>query len=150
MQLKSSQHGSKWVKYYCAAMVYSLMISSDQSYGNQYLLNLLLTNDFEFYENLGAYILGNHSHTMKASLEHKPYTTQLHEAMSGEHRDDFLATIGKYIKYLEQQNNWKVVKKTSIPCGANLLPSIWAFNIKRYPDGSLWKHKAIFFVRGDR
>ena len=88
--------------------------------------------------------LGNHPHVMKAPMAHEPDTPCLHESMSGEHRDYFLSAMGKDIAELEQLNTWKVVKKTSIPRGANLLPSTWAFRIKRYPDVSMRKHKAIF------
>ena len=150
MKVESYQHISKWVKSYCVDMVSSLMLSSCQSYGNRYLLNLLLTPDLGFYDNLGEDILGNHPHTMKSSMTHDPHTPWFNEAMSGKHRDDFLVAMGKYIKELEQRNTWKVVKKTSITCGTNQLPSIWSFKIKRYPDGRMRKHKAIFWVRGDR
>ena len=65
-------------------MVYALMLSSVQSYYNQYLLNLLITSYFGLYETLGAYMLGNQPHAMKAPLTHDPYTPCLHEAMSSE------------------------------------------------------------------
>jgi hypothetical protein len=32
----------------------------------------------------------------------------------------------------------------------NVLPSTWAFKIKRYPDGGVKKFKAPFYARGDR
>ncbi len=32
----------------------------------------------------------------------------------------------------------------------NVLPSTWAFKIKRFPDGSVKKFKARFCARGDR
>jgi hypothetical protein len=32
----------------------------------------------------------------------------------------------------------------------NVLPSTWAFKIKRYPDGQVKKFKARFCARGDR
>jgi hypothetical protein len=32
----------------------------------------------------------------------------------------------------------------------NVLPSTWAFKIKRYPDGQVKKFKACFCARGDR
>ena len=66
-------------------MVSALILSSYQSYDNQYLINLLLTPDFGFFVKLSAYVLGNHPHAMKLSITHYPYTPQLHEAMSGEH-----------------------------------------------------------------
>ena len=34
--------------------------------------------------------------------------------------------------------------------GENVLPSTWAFKIKRYPDGQVNKFKARFCARGDR
>ena len=42
------------------------------------------------------------------------------------------------------------MKRSSLPEGANLLPSTWAFKEKRYPDGRLRKFKACFCVRGDK
>ena len=57
--------------------------------------------------------------------------------------------MGKEITELEQQNTWIVVKNNYLPCGANPLPSTWAFKIEQYPDGRMQKQKAKFFVRGD-
>ncbi len=42
---------------------------------------------------------------------------------------------------------WDCVKRTS---DMNVLPSTWAFKIKRYPDGCVKKFKARFCARGDR
>ena len=42
---------------------------------------------------------------------------------------------------------WKYVKQTP---DMKVLPSTWAFKIKRYPDGLIKKFKARFCVRGDR
>ena len=125
------------------------MLYSGQSYENLYLLNLLLTPDFLLYNNLGAYKLVNHPHAMKASMTHNPDTYRLYEAISDEHLDDLPSAMVKCIADLEQRNTWKVVKKTSLPLGANLLPSTWAFKINRYPDGRMRKNKARFCVRGD-
>ena len=72
---------------------------------------------------------------MKASMAHDPDTPRFHEAMSGEHRYGFLAVMGKQIEELYQKNNYKAAKKTSIPRGANILPSTWALKIKQYPYG---------------
>ena len=83
MQVKSSQHGSKRVKYYCTDMVSALLLSNGHSYDNRYLLNHPLTPDFWLYKNLGADTLGNHPHEMKASMTHNSDTNRLHEPMSG-------------------------------------------------------------------
>ncbi len=42
---------------------------------------------------------------------------------------------------------WEYVKRTP---DMNVLPSTWAFKIKRYPDGRVKKLKARFCARGDR
>jgi hypothetical protein len=41
---------------------------------------------------------------------------------------------------------WEIVCRTP---EMNVLPSTWAFKIKRYPDGSVKKFKARFCARGD-
>jgi hypothetical protein len=42
---------------------------------------------------------------------------------------------------------WDYVKRTP---DINVLPSTWAFKLKRYPDGRVKKFKARFCARGDR
>lgn len=39
--------------------------------------------------------------------------------------------------------------RTKLPEGDKVLPSTWAFKVKRYPDGRLRKFKARFVARGD-
>ena len=56
----------------------------------------------------------------------------------------------KEIKELEERSTWTVVKRSSIPEEANVLPGTWAFRIKRYPTGLIQKFKARFCVRGDK
>jgi histone deacetylase 1/2 len=131
-------------------MVGALLLTQGQAYDNRYLLNLLLDHDFGLYENLSPNSLMMAPHAMKASATHDPDTPRLHEAMRGEHRDEFLAAMGKEIAELEAHGTWKIVRKESMPDGANLLPSTWALKIKRYPDGRMRKNKARFCVRGDK
>jgi hypothetical protein len=116
-----AQHGSVVIRSYCAAMISALMLTSGQAYDNRYLLNLLLDRDFGLYENLGADTLMRHPQAMKASSTHDPDSPRLHEAMRGEHREEFLMAMGKEIQELEAHGTWSVVKKTSLPRGANLL-----------------------------
>ena len=42
------------------------------------------------------------------------------------------------------------MERKSLPEGANILPSTWAFKIKSYPDSRLRKFKAQFCSRGHR
>ena len=79
-----------------------------------------------------------------------PDTPTYHEAMSGEHRSQFEEAMAKEIMELEEHKTWQAVSKNSLPTGTKVLPSTWAFRIKRFPDGRHRKFKARFCVRGDR
>ena len=50
---------------------------------------------------------------------------------------------------LEKRKTWTVIAQSSVPEGAEIIPSTWAFKCKRFPDGSFRKFKARFCVRGD-
>jgi hypothetical protein len=145
-----TQHGLSLVKAYGRAMVGALLLTQGQAYDNRYLLNLLLDNDFGVYENLAPTALLQAPHAMKASPVHDPDTPRLHEAMRGDHRDEFLAAMGEEIAALEAHKTWTIVRKETMPGGSNLLPGTWALKTKRYPDGRMRKHKARFCVRGDK
>jgi hypothetical protein len=69
------------------------------------------------------------------------------EVMNGPHKDGFLQAMRKELLTLEDMNCWEVVER--VP-GSNVLPSTWAFKIKRLPDGSLSKYKARFCAGGHR
>ncbi len=45
-------------------------------------------------------------------------------------------------------NVWTVVPH--IDDITNVLPSIWAFKVKQYPDGTIKKFKGCFCARGDK
>ena len=94
MYVKYYQNGSKRVKTYYEDMVSNLMLSSGKSYGNRYLINILLTPDFGLYDNLGADKLGNHPQSMIESTTNYPDIPLLNKSISGEHRDEFLTAMG--------------------------------------------------------
>jgi hypothetical protein len=130
-------------------MVSTLMLTSGHAHDNRRLLNVLLDQDFGLCENLGADTLLCHRHTMKVSATHNPATPGLCKAMQGGHREDFLVAMGKEIEELEARGTWTVMKKSTLPRSANLLPSTWA-KIKRCPDGRLREHKARFCCQDDK
>ena len=70
--------------------------------------------------------------------------------MSGPHKEQFLKAMFDEIKTLEKLKTWNVIQKSDVPSDQKVIPSTWAFKIKRYPDGRLRKFKARFCVRGDR
>ena len=85
-------------------------------------------------------------HMWKSSLS-DPDSPNISEAMRSSHREEFLEAMGEEIRALENHSTWKIVRRTSLPEGANVLPSTWVFKIKQYPDGRYHKTKAHFCVR---
>ena len=74
------------------------------------------------------------------------------EAMTGPYEEQFRDAMNKEIEGLVKRKTWDLVPKDSIgkenPKG-ELLPTTWAFKIKRHTDYSVRKFKARFCVRGD-
>ena len=69
-----------------------------------------------------------------------------HEAMEGPNADGLLRASTLEIATLQEMDAWTQVPVTK---KMNVLDSTWAFKIKRFPDGLIWKFKARFCVRGD-
>jgi len=69
------------------------------------------------------------------------------QAMNGPDRDGYWQACEKEIGTLESKDSWEIVDREP---WMNVLPSTWAFQCKRYSDGSVRKLKARFCARGDR
>ncbi|KAG7373658.1 reverse transcriptase RNA-dependent DNA polymerase [Nitzschia inconspicua] len=69
------------------------------------------------------------------------------EVMSGPHRAGFLEAMKLELATLMDMHCWDVVDRVA---GMNVLPSTWAFKLKRLPDGSVRKYKARFCAGGHR
>ena len=67
--------------------------------------------------------------------------------MNGDFKVEFWEAALAKIKTLEDMDSWDVVDRTN---DMNVLASIWAFKIKRFPDGLIKKFKARFCARGDQ
>ena len=79
-----------------------------------------------------------------ASKEDNPNWSQ---AMRGPFKEEYWKAALKEIETLEQMDVWEVVDQTD---GMNVIDSIWAFKLKRFPDGMVKKFKARFCARGDQ
>ncbi|KAG7374494.1 reverse transcriptase RNA-dependent DNA polymerase [Nitzschia inconspicua] len=82
--------------------------------------------------------------TSKASQADNP---TYEEAMNGPHREGFFEAMKTELKTLIDMDCWEVVER--LPT-MNVLPSIWAFKLKRFPDGRVRKYKARFCAGGHR
>eukprot|EP00956_Cyclotella_meneghiniana_P001084 scaffold1265_cov38-Cyclotella_meneghiniana.AAC.11 len=67
--------------------------------------------------------------------------------MSGPFKEEYWKAAVKEIKTLESMDVWEVVDRTD---DMNVIDSIWAFKLKRFPDGMVKKFKARFSARGDQ
>ena len=77
-----------------------------------------------------------------------PDNPRYHEAMASIDHESFKAVMITEIVALTSKKTWTSVTHQSVQ-GKNILPGIWAFKRKLFPDGSLRKCKARFCVRGD-
>ena len=93
--------------------------------------------------------MGQFPQAFKATKGKDPDAPSYDEAMSGPHKEYFLEACDREIQELTDHKTWDVLRKSDVPEGARILPSTWAFKIKRFPDGRLRKYKARFCVRGD-
>ena len=73
-----------------------------------------------------------------ASKEDNPTWWQ---AMNGPYADDYWKAAEAEIMTLESKDSWTVVERTD---DMNVLPSTWAFKLKRFPDGTVKKFKGLF------
>ncbi len=70
------------------------------------------------------------------------------EMLKQEDAKDFISAMLKETKEHESRRHWDVVKKSSMPAGTKPIQAIWSFKRKRFPDGSLNKHKARLCAHG--
>jgi hypothetical protein len=78
-----------------------------------------------------------------------PDSPSFQEAMTGPYREEFLEAMRTEINELEAHNCWDVIAASNLPEGAKVLPTMWVFKIKRFPDGRVRRFKARLVVRGD-
>ena len=68
-------------------------------------------------------------------------------AMNGPFKEEYWKAACKEVETLVEMEAWEVVDKEE---GMNVIDSIWAFKLKRFPDGLIKKFKARFCARGDQ
>eukprot|EP00980_Cylindrotheca_fusiformis_P019967 scaffold7036_cov69-Cylindrotheca_fusiformis.AAC.1 len=78
-----------------------------------------------------------------------PDSPTYEQAMTGEHREQFVEAMTKEIRELEKKDTWNAVEASTVPDDAQVVPLTWVFRIKRLPNGLFSKFKARLCVRGD-
>jgi hypothetical protein len=144
-----AQHQSAAVAKWSGRMIKAYLASSFAQHDYNYIYALLMDTEYGLMENLMPNVMAASPCLLKASST-DPDLPTVRQALTGRHKEEFLAAMRSEIKELEEHKTWTVVQREDLPNGANVLPSTWALRIKRYPDGRLRKFKARFCARGDR
>ena len=61
---------------------------------------------------------------------------------------EFVVAMQKEIDDHQSREHWEMFLRANIPKGAKTILSVWAFKVKRYPDGRILKHKARLNAHG--
>ena len=93
--------------------------------------------------------LNRNPNLFKAKKGNDPDTPGMMEALSGPHGKEFMEAMQNEMTELEHHGTWKVVKRSSLPPDAKVLPGTWAFRVKCFRSGLLKKLNARFCARGD-
>jgi hypothetical protein len=70
------------------------------------------------------------------------------QAMREKDYDKFVKAMIKEVDDHENRNHWTIMCCSDMPVDTKTIMSIWSFKRKRYPDGSLNKHKARLCAHG--
>ena len=83
-------------------------------------------------------------HAYATSNECFTYSQMLRE----EDNKQFFKAMEVELDDHEVQNHWTLMERNNMPPGAKTIMAIWSFKRKRFPDGSLNKHKARLCAHG--
>ena len=80
-----------------------------------------------------------------------PDTLSLKQAMREPDWEDFHKAMLKEVRDHEQQGHWKLVKRSSVPSWAIILPAVWSMKCKRRLNtGEVYKHKSRLTLGGHK
>jgi hypothetical protein len=70
------------------------------------------------------------------------------EALQQSDKIEFVKAMVHEVDDHEKRNHWTLMKRTDLPTGTKTIMAVWSFKRKRYPDGTLNKHKARLCAHG--
>ena len=130
----------------------SQVIKSDQSYQDQQLAYLA-----EIQTDYDSGIMNcqdPRAYTARTKKAFDPDTPNWHEAMHGPEAEHYIDAMKKEISQLMKIKTWKAIPRADVPKTSDgkprtILKGIWAFKLKRLPDGTALKYKARYCCRGE-
>ena len=147
-------YGRRGMKRLCFALACSLVGASDLMQQVRCSMARYLNADFGTQEAFHPW-WGIQPAAMKMKRVSDPDLPTFWDAQRREDWPDFVTAMQKEVDMLEELDTWHWVKRSDVAktAGGNPitpLPTTWAMRVKRFPDGTLRKHKARLCVRGDK
>jgi hypothetical protein len=160
---QSKAHGYSSVKRFSHNLIKCMCFyhSARRVYDMNYITALAMDQEFgvlDSFDSLPPDSLIKNPYFLKSKSNSDPDTPGIREALNGEYRDDFIEGMTQEINKLEGHGTWTVIKRSDIQPTKrtdgttyipDVIPTTWAFKIKRWPSGILRKIKARMCVRGD-
>ena len=87
------------------------------------------------------------SHAYAAGKENNE-TYTFREMCKQEDRIDFVDAMQKEIDDHTRRKHWEIIPRSMMPDNMKTIMSVWSFKRKRFPDGTLNKHKARLCAHG--
>ena len=86
-------------------------------------------------------------HVYSAAKEsNESYTFK--EMLRQDDRDQFVEAMQKEIDDHTKRKHWEIILRSEMPKDTKTIMAIWSFKRKRFPDGTLNKHKARLCAYG--
>ena len=106
-----------------------------------------LANDFEQINGLFDDMVNSFCHQIYAYTTYNESFTYLQMLREADHMK-FFEAMETEIDDHETRRHWDLILRSDLPSGAKTIMAIWSFKRKRFPDGTLNKHKAQLCAHG--
>jgi len=101
----------------------------------------------ELYDGMMNSIVAYTFSTVALDMSNNEVSTYT-KALQQPDADKFIEAMGKEVINNETRDHWDIVRCSAIPAGVKTIQAIWSFKRKRYPNGTLNKHKARLCAHG--
>jgi hypothetical protein len=110
----------------------------------------LLSNAIDSYHRVNSLYDGtiNCFSTLAQSSVASNETFNYKEALQQSDKIEFVKAMVHEVDDHESRKHWTLIRRSDLPDGTKTIMAIWSFKRKRYPDGTLNKHKARLCAHG--
>jgi hypothetical protein len=147
---------TSWKSSIAALALYSSICSHGHGYSSLSQEKLLDVTHSTFSKAVGSYHCMNTLYdgtidcfsTVAQSSIALNETFTYKQDMKEEDFNDFVLAMVHKVDDHEKRGHWTIIQHCDMPADSKTIMSIWSFKRKRYPDGTLNKHKARLCAHG--